>query len=486
MSSEKPSKNKRIIEGARSIKKKIGSLLQPPRPPSPPLIDVDSRSDNHVAATSTVAGTSNVPFDYLSSLPVPMVSIIRPPDTTLATADTDSMSPPIAVAPSMPDVPRQLGSISNSKPETPPNLSDHMVATSTAARTSSMPFDHPPSFPVSIVHASDTTVASTATDPMSPPNSIPVTIPDMPRQFGSVGSSRPETTPMHLSPLNANSPMSLFQNAQINMNQPTFIVATNVYQVSDGNGNEQPKARILDALSEKLMPRAQFVEYNAASPVPRNACRKDTREAILDTLQVWANDKTTTMVYWLSGMAGTGKTTIAYSFSEILRAKKSLGGTFFSSHLRGDTRNVRCIIPTISLQLARFLPSMSHLILDVVEANPDCSAWRINKQFLNFIVTPLTTAYRDSREVVAVIVLDALDECSDHSLVAELLAVILEHSTSLPVKFFITSRPDTVFKEYFDQSQAHSSSILHDYINPTPSSAQSTGMLCLPFSGSLT
>ena len=217
-------------------------------------------------------------------------------------------------------------------------------------------------------------------------------------------------------------------------------------------------------LSEKLLPRARFVEYDAAPPAPRNACTKDTRKTLLDKLQVWANDEMATKVYWLNGMAGTGKTTIAYSFSEILHEKGSLGGTFFSSHLWVDTSDVRCIIPTISLQLAHYFPSLSHHIMDVVESHPDCASWRIGKQFLNFMVKPLTTVFRDTREVlvVPVIVLDALDECSDQSLVAELLSVILKHIKSLPVKFFITSHPEVVLKETFDHSWGHSNFILHE------------------------
>ena len=211
------------------------------------------------------------------------------------------------------------------------------------------------------------------------------------------------------------------------------------------------------------MPRAHFAEYDAASPAPRNACTENTRKAILEALRVWASDNTTTKVYWLNGMAGTGKTTIAYSFSEILDEKESLGGTFFSSHLRVDTSDVRCIIPTISLQLAQYMPSLSTLILDVVEAYPDCSSWRIGKQFLNFIVRPLIAAYKDIREgVVPIIVLDALDECSNQTLVAELLSLILKHCKSLPVKFFITSRPAIVLKETFDHPWGHSSFILHE------------------------
>ena len=171
----------------------------------------------------------------------------------------------------------------------------------------------------------------------------------------------------------------------------------------------------------------------------------------------------TTKVYWLNGMAGTGKTTIAYSFSEMLEKKGSLGGTFFTSHLRVDTSDAQCIIPTISLQLAKYLPAFESLILDVVKNNPECSSWRIAKQFRNFMVTPLTTACRENRVVdVPVIVLDALDECSDQSFVTELLDVILKHSRSLPVKFFITSRPEIVVKESFGHSLDHSNLILHE------------------------
>ena len=213
------------------------------------------------------------------------------------------------------------------------------------------------------------------------------------------------------------------------------------------------------------MPRAEFAEYDAASPAPRNRCTEDTCKAILDTLRMWASDNTTTKVYWLNGMAGTGKTTIAYSFSEILSDNKSLGGTFFSSHLRVDTSDVHCIIPTICLQLAarNYLPSLLHLLNVVVEDNPDCKSWRIGKQFQNFIVKPLTSACRDiSKIVFPVIVLDSLDECSDQSLVAELLSVILKHSTSLPVKFFITSRPEIRLKESFAKPWTHSNFILHE------------------------
>ena len=45
---------------------------------------------------------------------------------------------------------------------------------------------------------------------------------------------------------------------------------------------------------------------------------------------------------------------------------------------------------------------------------------------------------------------------------AELLSVILKHSTSLPVKFFITSHPEIRLKESFSKPWTHSNFILHE------------------------
>ena len=250
-------------------------------------------------------------------------------------------------------------------------------------------------------------------------------------------------------------------NADRNEQSNTQILV-GVYHLRGGWSSLNTRSQ--NTLSQKLLPRAQFAEYDAASPAPRSACTENTRKAILDTLRNWASDDTTTKLYWLNGMAGTGITTIAYSFSEILDEKNIFGGTFFSSHLRVDTSDARCIIPTVSLQLARLFPSLPKLILNAVDANSDCSSWRIGKQFLNFIVKPLTAAYRDIREVVVVpvVVLDALDECSDQSLVAELLSMTLKHNTSLPIRFFITSCPEIKLEESFHKSGAHSSFILHE------------------------
>jgi len=65
------------------------------------------------------------------------------------------------------------------------------------------------------------------------------------------------------------------------------------------------------------LPRVRHAAYNIPSPARRqpHGCTEGTREAILAQLMAWAIDAHNTKIFWLSGMAGTGKTTIAYTFS---------------------------------------------------------------------------------------------------------------------------------------------------------------------------
>ena len=58
---------------------------------------------------------------------------------------------------------------------------------------------------------------------------------------------------------------------------------------------------------------------------------KGTRVAILQDLEAWAMDTDAPHIFWLSGMAGTGKSSIARSFAHILKEGGRLGGSFFCS-----------------------------------------------------------------------------------------------------------------------------------------------------------
>ena len=87
-------------------------------------------------------------------------------------------------------------------------------------------------------------------------------------------------------------------------------------------------------------------------------CMEGTRVEILKDLETWALNDPISKVYWLVGMAGTGKSTILHTLCEILDRKNILGGSFFCSRGSENARNARLIVPTLAHALARASPCM--------------------------------------------------------------------------------------------------------------------------------
>jgi hypothetical protein len=104
----------------------------------------------------------------------------------------------------------------------------------------------------------------------------------------------------------------------------------------------------------------------------REECMPGIRMSILAELMAWATASDGPEIYLLTGMAGTGKSTIACSFAKLLDGMGLLGASFFCSHKHSVQRNALGIIPTIAFQLAHYSPiftrgvinSTTHLYLD--------------------------------------------------------------------------------------------------------------------------
>ncbi|KAJ7618720.1 hypothetical protein FB45DRAFT_680021, partial [Roridomyces roridus] len=62
-------------------------------------------------------------------------------------------------------------------------------------------------------------------------------------------------------------------------------------------------------------------------------CTPETRKELLEKLELWALDKSpnSSPIFWLSGMAGTGKSTVAYTLCKWLQGHKKFGALFFCS-----------------------------------------------------------------------------------------------------------------------------------------------------------
>ena len=63
----------------------------------------------------------------------------------------------------------------------------------------------------------------------------------------------------------------------------------------------------------------------------REGCLKGMRKGVLREIKCWLTSKQDQHVFWLNGLAGTGKSTIAQTFTETAFADGKLGASFFCS-----------------------------------------------------------------------------------------------------------------------------------------------------------
>ena len=76
-------------------------------------------------------------------------------------------------------------------------------------------------------------------------------------------------------------------------------------------------------------------------------------------------------MYWLNGLAGTGKSTVAQTIAERIFADGQLGASFFCSRDFEDRRNLEIIFPTIATQLARRYHGFRAILVPLVRSDPE-------------------------------------------------------------------------------------------------------------------
>ena len=162
-------------------------------------------------------------------------------------------------------------------------------------------------------------------------------------------------------------------------------------------------------------------------------------------IERWSTEEQDQRIFWLNGLAGTGKSTIAQTFAEISFADGRLGASFFCSRDFEDRSNLQIIFPTLAFQLAHRYSLFREKLLQVLRANPDVGRESLCSQMEKLIVGPLKTAY-----IPTLIIIDALDECKDEEPASAILSVLSRYVDEIPrVKFFITGRPEPRIRSGF-------------------------------------
>jgi len=188
--------------------------------------------------------------------------------------------------------------------------------------------------------------------------------------------------------------------------------------------------------------RAKGAEYRHGN---RRGCFRGTRESVLSEIESWTKDPNKSPVFWLNGLAGTGKSTIAQTVSERVFADGLLGGSFFCSRDFEDRSDLQFIFPSLAFQLAHKYREFRSILVPLLQSDPDVVHESLYSQMEKLIVEPLRSA-----GVSTVIIIDALDECTDDEPQSAILSVMGRLVEEVPkVKFFITGRPEPRIRSGF-------------------------------------
>ena len=177
----------------------------------------------------------------------------------------------------------------------------------------------------------------------------------------------------------------------------------------------------------------------------RQGCLRGTRRDLLSQLEDWLEEKQGQRVFWLNGLAGTGKSTITQTFAEMTFAEGRLGASFFCSRDFEERSNIQMIFPTLAFQLAYRYPLFRDQLLHVLRANPGIGQESLCSQMEKVIVGPFKAT-----RIPTLIIIDALDECKDKEPASAILSVLSRYVDEIPeVKFFITGRPEPPIRSGF-------------------------------------
>jgi hypothetical protein len=187
---------------------------------------------------------------------------------------------------------------------------------------------------------------------------------------------------------------------------------------------------------------------------------------VLEQIEKWADSDGEKRIYWLKGMAGTGKSTIALTIARKYDKLRRLGASFFFSRGGGDLASVGKFATTIAAQLASTSPELRKTIDDAIASNHRIRDLGLYDQWEKLVLGPLAQLGKAVYSLPIIIVLDALDECNsedDVSLLVQCLAATTSVE-SVQLRIFVTSRPDQPINIGFDSisRDTHRDFILHD------------------------
>ena len=195
---------------------------------------------------------------------------------------------------------------------------------------------------------------------------------------------------------------------------------------------------------------------------------ENTRVEVLNEIRAWADGEDERRIYWLNGLAGTGKSTIART---IAREYSENGASFFFSRGGGDAGHAHKFFTTIAFQLAKTSSSLRTHICDAISKNHDIKTKSLRDQWRQLILEPFSRLNGTCSRSNYILVIDALDECdgeTDIPTILQLLAGVRSVKT-VQLRVFLTSRREIPIRHGFNKisDAEHQDFVLHEILAST-------------------
>ncbi len=191
-------------------------------------------------------------------------------------------------------------------------------------------------------------------------------------------------------------------------------------------------------------------------------CHPSTRLAVREHIMAWifGSPDRDTLILWLYGPAGSGKSAIIQSICERCCTLNLLFASFFFSRYDGTRDNPGSLVATIAYQMSCRIPQICPALDAAISRDPMVFDKTLDYQIDCLIVRPLeylaqSGYFEDQKLPPCLIFIDGLDECNRKDHRRQILNVIAcsFRRNYLPIKFLISSRPETDIRFSFDSNE---------------------------------
>jgi hypothetical protein len=203
------------------------------------------------------------------------------------------------------------------------------------------------------------------------------------------------------------------------------------------------------------LPYTQEASFDSLAQQYNVACLPNTRVDLLREIHSWADRQDDRCIFWLKGLAGTGKSTVALTVARSYSSKGRLAANFFFSRGGGDVGHAGKFVTSIAVCIAENVPASRQYISDAVVERTDIASRSLREQWDHLVLAPLLKLGESDYPVPAplVLVVDALDECDGDNDIRTIVQLLAETQSlaRARLRVLLTSRPELPIRHAFHQ-----------------------------------